>query len=576
VRAASEASNVRQLDDKRDRIGVSYDEESRMLQVAFREPSLEGGIQRFSELSHWLSRPKIGVAFARAFFSHGTDKQPQTRYETFQAIGRFLAFIVGFERRSGQSMSTLTDISQECVSAFVEHVRTSKTKTGAPYKPTSIRNILSPLRVIIRELKGKEHFGHRLPRGVAVESGGYTNVAATIDHTEPLDDITTARVVIASLQEIQRLALAKPILNFPVDKQGRILSNLDWETILERLEQSARSEAEPLTVRETIPYILLLDLSSSFNASTLLVTSQNAVIKNHGLYGRRRWQIRAAKPRAKGRTQTRTFSVDLYSWANPVFLLSALEVYTATLRSLVAPELADRLILAKNAVGVTALYEKRYGLTSSVDDALLKFCADHKIAAFPLNRLRPTSSDIVHQISNGDILRQVAALQHVTSSLDLTGETYQSAAAKRRDRERLARALTFREAFVRSRGKVDATVAFGNPRNGLRAATPGFACIDMFDSPLPHQRKGTPCTGYCLCPACPFGCANVFEPHSVARLKQVEGKLLKAKNTLPFERWTRDYQPQLEALQEEWLPRVTKSLLARASKIILPDIPDIE
>ncbi|NYH24240.1 hypothetical protein [Paraburkholderia bryophila] len=569
-------NNIHKIRDKRDQVGVSYDDDSKRLTVVFRDSTLAGGLHTM-DLSAWLTRPSLAVPFARALYSYGTDKQPLTRNDTRDSLTDLLKFLPLYEQACHSVVSCLADVSQDCVEAYFEHVGKKRNKKGETVKQTTVSAYMVPLRGVFKKLRNIEHEGYQIPRDVSVPTLGYSNRAGSIEHVSPLDDITVVRVVVGAMLELEALALAKPIPGFPIDVKGRIRDDLTHKDAVRLLEESESASPDSLTVRELIPFVIMLDLTTDFNSSNLLCAPLSDIKKHHNLYGKSRWEISVRKWRAGGAMQQRTFSVEQYSWANPVYQVAALEVYGKKLRTEVPLEESDRLFVGVNQNGcASTLYARHYGAKKAFKSALRAFCKENDIKPFALNQLRPTGSDVVHEISEGDVVKQKTALQHATSSLDLTSSTYTSPAAMRRDQERLARAMVWREAFIRSKGKIDATSAFGNPKRAPRSATPGFACFDIFDSPLPGQVQGAPCTAYCLCPSCPTASCNVHDDFSVARVIQVEKTLIAARSTVEPTRWTTLYAPQLESIKEEWLPRVPKAVLTRAAKLSLPDIPSVE
>jgi hypothetical protein len=572
---AKAAHKVHQLSDKRDRVGVSYDEAGGSLIVRFREPTLAANLQTF-DLSHWLSKPLLALPFAQAFYIRFADRRPATRQESKASIDDFLKFLPSYEKSKPASVTALKDLSQTCVTSYLESIENRITPHGTPLKLTTISNLRGPLRSIFQELQWMEHEGCMLPPDLDFPTMGKRGRKQGIEHIAPLDDITLFRTVVGAISDIEKYAREKPISGFPVDSDGHILSNLTLDDMLKRLNALSDVEAAPLTFRESIPFCLLLGLTSSFNVSSIVGAPQTALIKYHPLFGLKRWMLQVLKYRPKPKLQKRSFSVEQYTWANPVYLLAAVEVYTRSIRQKVANAFSDRMFLAVHSMGPSPLSTTNDGLTKPFDVALREFCFDHKLEPFTLQQLRPTSSEVIHTLTEGDVSKQHIALQHSGDDMHLAADTYTSAAAVQRDTERLAKAMVWREVFVRSRGKSDARIAMGSTQRALRAATPGFACMDLFDSPYAGQKKGVGCSAYCMCPSCPMGAAMFFDPYSAARLLQVEQKLVAARSTISNERWSRDYASQLEDLQTQWLPLIKMTVRKRAEALNLPDIPAIE
>src|SRR5690606_39934671 len=79
-----------------------------------------------------------------------------------------------------------------------------------------------------------------------------------------------------------------------------------------------------------------------------------------------------------------------------------------------------------------------------------------------------------------------------------------------------------RERWISSDGRVDARSR--GPNKDRTAATPGFVCLDPFDSPLASQAKGKLCGAYGKCPSCPLATVDPDHVYALARFLQVDRK----------------------------------------------------
>ncbi len=87
-----------------------------------------------------------------------------------------------------------------------------------------------------------------------------------------------------------------------------------------------------------------------------------------------------------------------------------------------------------------------------------------------------------------------------------------------------------------------------------RAVTPGFECLDPFDSPQPNQEPGKLCHAYLACPRCPMAAVNRRDPDALSNLIQLEAALLGAQTQVTAYRWLEVLEPLLQSVRQDWLP----------------------
>src|SRR5690606_31820326 len=120
---------------------------------------------------------------------------------------------------------------------------------------------------------------------------------------------------------------------------------------------------------------------------------------------------------------------------------------------------------------------------------LLRYCKrrGHKFTG--LKEIRLSFSELFLRANPGDVegLRILLGQKRVAT----TTNHYRTQQAVAEGQEMLAGAMNLHQRWVGSEGKID-TRSVGEKRERT-AATPGFICADLFDSPIPGQQKGRMC-----------------------------------------------------------------------------------
>jgi hypothetical protein len=191
---------------------------------------------------------------------------------------------------------------------------------------------------------------------------------------------------------------------------------------------------------------------------------------------------------------------------------------------------------------------------------------------FTFKQIRATIIDEVH-LRTGDILKAAAAGQH---GVKVNWTHYTSGGTKRRYAERLGEVFLLRERWYQTDGVID-------PRNRLLtqqmdrgAATPGFICLDPFDSPRPTQTKGKLCRAYGECPDCPLAAAKPNDPASVALYLGLDLSLRASRAEMHPQTWMTRWLPVHESLLA-LLQSVSDSVMRKAVAVSakLPPIPKV-
>ncbi|WP_322033220.1 hypothetical protein [Paraburkholderia sp. J76] len=432
---------------------------------------------------------------------------------------------------------------------------------------------------MFKYLEGVRYEGQSIPKGLYFPKRFDKEGRDSINHTKSLDEITTIAVIracYADLNDIDKNKSSTVIEAKNYSETGE-LKNCRFPDI--QFHANSQWSTRYITSRDLVPFVILNAIVTAYDPSTLAKWTVDRVTKTHPLYGNERWFLNPEKGRAGSVEQPRSYSTEIDTWANPVKLLSKLEEKLALLR-LFAPAHAAKLVFLRLSPDgkVRSIYDIRNGaLSPDFKKNLREFQAQYKLPRFSIKMLRPTGLELVHIISNGDIFAQKEASGQISETVDLIDSTYTSPAAKARDRARLARVLTYRERFHRSKGKIDPRSPTAEAVSQLNAgATPGFDCFNIYDSPLSGQQSGRPCSGYGLCPACPLSSVNAGRPKSIARILQVRDAYVSAKGRLDWNHWNEVYRPQLAAIEEQWLPLIPKADIEKALKLELPPIPEMD
>lgn len=201
--------------------------------------------------------------------------------------------------------------------------------------------------------------------------------------------------------------------------------------------------------------------------------------------------------------------------------------------------------------------------------ALGNFIADNNLPDFTLKTIRATLLDYVQLFSRGDLeaARQVG--NH--SSRFVTWTHYTSDLVKRLLHEATGETLLVRERWLESDGTLDPRKFREWTDKGC--ATPGFTCLDPFDSPRPNQKKGRLCNAYGECPDCPFAAARPNNPHNVMLYQALRRAIYRSVTRVTAAGWQQRWAPVVAAL-DGLLARVSAHILEESRKLSV-ELPDI-
>ena len=324
------------------------------------------------------------------------------------------------------------------------------------------------------------------------------------------------------------------------------------------------------TPRLLVPFVVLIAQATLFNPDTVLQLRWSKIDEEHPVFGADRWRLRGDKPRA-GRAQVRSFPAKVTDLTNPVALLRVLRTQTASIRTGLPRELRDYVFVfrAESSAKPAGTFAASGPSRGTWHRVLRRFIAEYRLAPFTLANLRPTGSDLVDEITEGNLTAQQTLLNHARP--ETTERHYRSHAAHERLQEKLAQAMAWRERYARSGGAVDSRGKLGS----RRAATPGYECFDPYDSPEPDQFSGRLCTAYGRCPACPLHALNTRSASSLARVTQLAARLEECSEVIAPQRWLWKWAPVQKAVRAHLL-LFADEIYAAARSLQLPPIPEIE
>lgn len=256
-------------------------------------------------------------------------------------------------------------------------------------------------------------------------------------------------------------------------------------------------------------------------------------------------------------------------------VLDLLTVLTKRIRPhVVAPEHLDSVFIfipksrAKRAKGFGS--STKGGCDDPAwKDALRNFIVDNELPNFTLRTIRATLLDFVQIFNRGDLEAAKQVGNH-TSRLT-TWTHYTSDLVKRLLQEATGETLMVRERWLDSGGKLDPRQHRHWTNKGC--ATPGWICLDPYDSPRPNQRKNRLCTAYGECPDCPLAAARPDNPYNVTLYEALRRAVYRSVTRVTAPVWHQRWAPVVVSL-DALLSDVQPAILER-SRLLRIELPDV-
>lgn len=201
--------------------------------------------------------------------------------------------------------------------------------------------------------------------------------------------------------------------------------------------------------------------------------------------------------------------------------------------------------------------------------SLRRFVSDNQLPVFTLKTIRATLLDYTQLFNRGDLdaARQVG--NH--SSRVTTWTHYTSNLVKRLLQEATGETLLVRERWLQSDGNLDPRKYREWTDKGC--ATPGWTCLDPFDSPRHNQRKSRLCTAYGECPDCPLAAARPNNPRNVMLYEALRRAIYRSVKRVTASVWRDRWAPVVAAL-DGLLARVPANVLDESRKLSV-ELPDV-
>lgn len=195
--------------------------------------------------------------------------------------------------------------------------------------------------------------------------------------------------------------------------------------------------------------------------------------------------------------------------------------------------------------------------------SLKKFILQNRLKRFTLSQLRPTILNLVQSL-DGSLEAAAEVGNHKNPRTTWTH--YTSDGVRKEYRERIGKILLLRERWFDSSGRIDPRIR--KARSDKGAATPGFMCVDPFDSPRPNQSVGKLCTDYGGCPACPLAGAYPEDPESVAYYTALVDAIYRSQGVMSAKTWVKRWVPVLSDLQS-LLALVGEDVLSQSRQVVV-------
>lgn len=490
------------------------------------------------DITHLDGHPGLRDAFAFGYVMHclGVESADRRYYIDQVMKSGFLRFlketsIVGVE---------ISDITEQTLKDFKTWLDDEDSVGWSPSEIT--RKIkIQDLQLILKQLMADKDWSGRLSPDLKLLENLYRGANRSINHTEILDDASLELLFVSCAAECEDIMVRSEKIERALravieagdavtptgirDDAIRCAAFLltefgdrppTYETISRKVSY-ARAISETLfddalvilfpTIDELLPFVLILTTLFAFNPGVVLNMTHNDY-DDDWFAGRQRIRLFPYKPRKHDRHRNSVVVTDDFD--NPHRLLKFIESRTERVRRIVRrPAFADRVFIRfSRSVG--------YGIPLEMSDkawrkALERFCAKHGLDYFTLRQIRPTTLDLVHELTGGNLMATQQVAGH--DSPDTTKEFYESTAMQRRDEEMLAGGINQWWRFLDTGGIVDATER-DRLNVDLGAATPGFGCADPYDSPVKGERKGALCGAYGRCPMCELALVDLNSPHA--------------------------------------------------------------
>lgn len=200
---------------------------------------------------------------------------------------------------------------------------------------------------------------------------------------------------------------------------------------------------------------------------------------------------------------------------------------------------------------------------------LRRFIVDNELPAFTLKTIRATLLDYAQLFNRGDLEAAQRVGNH--SSRVTTWTHYTTNLIKRLLQEATGESLLVRERWLESDGKLDPRKFRESTSKGC--ATPGWICLDPFDSPRHNQKRGRLCKAYGECPDCPLAAARPSNPRNVMLYEALRRAIYRSVTRVTATVWRERWAPVVAAL-DGLMAQVPARVLEKSRELSV-ELPDV-
>lgn len=554
------------------------------------------------DISFLLNFPNLVGLFSIAMLNYGLPCAQRTRIEVKRTLEAGLFSYLKLNHLTQIKPTELDDNFFSKLNVFLRSQRTGKNELIAS---NTVGQRLGAIRYVLNSIKEEPYVGvareiaHRVPSRPAGASLG-------VKPTEiiPLPDML--RIIDAAESEIsdtldrfnlapRHIASGKKALT-ALNEENMRLGDFSLKIVLAKLSElysgvipklEIISKTDPKLAqaikdvhghlycqsffhpspRMLVPFAVLISIATFFNPDTALAVARKD-IQYTEILGKTVVRMTAPKGRAH---EDPTVIIDADAAEESKFgfkhLLEGLDRITLRIRPHARNIDSDCIFLfvpigGRECRSFGGLDKATYGPSSDItwQHSLKRFIEKNNLADFRLGQLRPTMLELVQTVGGSVELAQRAG-KH--KNVMTTWTHYSGDSIRKAYRETIGGIMLLRERWWLTDGAIDPRATLPSQDKG--AATPGFSCLDPFDSPRPNQTKGRLCKDYGGCPNCPLAAGHPYDPASVSYYQGLEKSIYSSQGAMTVSTWISRWVPVLADLRS-LLDLVPPEILKAASQ----------
>ena len=371
----------------------------------------------------------------------------RTRKTAWEKIENgFLDFLR--DKEGGREIA-IGDIDTAMLKAFKRWL--DNPPTGSPNGESRRADKIEIIQYVLDALRASKKWKGLLSPDLDFITNPYPGAHLRAGHVDILDDVMLEKLYVAAADDCERTILrwredetklaelleegvaVREIAGDPYRCAAHMLGTYPLPLpIFARLpQQDAYKEEIPTElylrmqrllypdIDELLPFVLLITLMFAFNPGVVLNMTHEDYEDDDTLFGRERIRLKPFKPRANKNQVSIVLATD--DLDNPRTLFRHLVSRTRYLRPNLKDRFSDRIFIRFSPGN------RRISPVEVTDEgvrkAIAQFCARHKqqgIEVFQLQQIRPTTLDLVHEITGGNLL----AMQQVANHVDPRAQTH--------------------------------------------------------------------------------------------------------------------------------------------------------